>query len=40
MMNGKTPKKICVIGAGASGLITLKECLEEGHEVHCFESSI
>lgn len=30
-------KTICVIGAGPSGLCTLKELLEEGHTVKCFE---
>jgi len=29
--------KICVIGAGPSGLTTLKQLLDEGHEVRCFE---
>ncbi|CAN8105720.1 unnamed protein product [Discula destructiva] len=31
-------RKVCVIGAGLSGLVTLKECLSEGFEAHCFES--
>lgn len=29
--------KICVIGAGLSGLVTIKELKEEGHEVVCYE---
>lgn len=29
--------KICVIGAGPSGLTTIKQLLDEGHEVECFE---
>lgn len=33
----KTVKKVCVIGAGPSGLIAIKELLDEGHEVTCFE---
>ena len=33
----KNKKSICVIGAGSSGLITIKELLDEGHEVTCFE---
>ncbi|UYV82756.1 FMO5 [Cordylochernes scorpioides] len=34
-MSGK--KKVVVIGAGASGLPSIKSCLEEGLEVVCFE---
>ncbi|KAL1859589.1 hypothetical protein Daus18300_009590 [Diaporthe australafricana] len=30
--------KVCVIGSGLSGIITLKECLAEGFEVQCFEA--
>lgn len=30
-------KSVCVIGAGASGLVTVKELLEAGHEVVCYE---
>lgn len=30
-------KNICVIGAGVSGLCTIKELIEEGHQVTCFE---
>ncbi len=33
----KTTKNVCVIGAGASGLIATKELLDEGHQVSCFE---
>ena len=29
--------KICVVGAGVSGLVVLKELLDEGHEAVCFE---
>jgi dimethylaniline monooxygenase (N-oxide forming) len=38
-MKGKAEmkKNVCVIGAGASGLIAVKELLEEGHSVTCFE---
>lgn len=32
-------KNICVIGAGLSGLVTIKELLEKGHTVTCFEAS-
>lgn len=31
--------KVCVIGAGPSGLTTIKQLLDEGHEVRCFEKS-
>jgi dimethylaniline monooxygenase (N-oxide forming) len=30
-------KKVCVIGAGAGGLVAAKELLAEGHSVTCFE---
>lgn len=30
-------KKVAVIGAGASGLVAIKSCLEEGLEPTCFE---
>lgn len=30
-------KKVAVIGAGVSGLISLKCCLDEGLEPTCFE---
>ncbi|WNO10787.1 flavin-containing monooxygenase [Teredinibacter sp. KSP-S5-2] len=30
-------KHVCVIGAGSSGLTAIKELLDEGHEVTCFE---
>jgi dimethylaniline monooxygenase (N-oxide forming) len=29
--------KVCVIGAGPAGLTTIKQLLDEGHEVVCFE---
>ncbi len=29
--------KVCVVGAGPAGLTTLKQLLDEGHEVTCFE---
>ena len=32
-----TSKRVAVIGAGLSGLTTMKELLEAGHEVECFE---
>ena len=32
-------KKIAVIGAGLSGLTTIKQLLDEGHEVMCYEQS-
>jgi cation diffusion facilitator CzcD-associated flavoprotein CzcO len=32
-------KKVCVIGAGASGLVSLKELVAEGHDVSCFEKA-
>ena len=28
---------VCVIGAGLAGLVTIKELLDEGHRVRCFE---
>ena len=28
---------VCVVGAGLSGLVTIKELLDEGHRVTCFE---
>jgi dimethylaniline monooxygenase (N-oxide forming) len=31
------PKRVAVIGAGPSGLVTVKELLDEGHEPTCFE---
>lgn len=32
-------KKICVIGAGASGINAIKLCREEGFDVVCYEQS-
>jgi len=29
--------RVCVIGAGLSGLVATKELLQEGHQVECFE---
>ncbi|EJW85135.1 hypothetical protein WUBG_03956, partial [Wuchereria bancrofti] len=33
------PERICVVGAGASGLTATKTCLENGLQVVCFEKS-
>ncbi len=33
------PKRVCVIGAGASGLAALKCCLDEGLNVICYEKT-
>jgi hypothetical protein len=30
-------KNVCVVGAGPSGLTTIKQLLDEGHQVTCFE---
>jgi len=32
-------KRVCVIGAGASGLVTIKELLQEGHLPECYEAN-
>lgn len=32
-------RDVCVIGAGASGLVVMKELLDEGHVVTCFEKA-
>ena len=32
-------KKVCVVGAGLSGLVTVKELIDEGHNVFCYEKS-
>ncbi|RWS22975.1 flavin-containing monooxygenase-like protein [Leptotrombidium deliense] len=34
-----TKKLICIIGAGASGLTSIKQCIEEGFDVICYERS-
>jgi len=36
---GAAPRSlhVCVVGAGLSGLVTIKELLDEGHRVTCFE---
>ncbi|MFM9376438.1 flavin-containing monooxygenase [Gordonia sp. VNK21] len=31
--------KVCVVGAGPSGLTTIKQLLDEGHEVVCFDKN-
>jgi hypothetical protein len=36
-MDKVRPKRICVIGAGVSGLPAIKHCLEEGLEPVCYE---
>jgi dimethylaniline monooxygenase (N-oxide forming) len=33
------PKRVAVVGAGPSGLVTVKELLAEGHEPTCFEKA-
>ena len=33
----KSKKHVCVIGAGASGLVVMEELTELGHSVECFE---
>lgn len=37
--NGKKKKRVCVMGAGASGLVTLKELMVEGHDAILFEAT-
>ncbi|PNI48167.1 FMO3 isoform 4 [Pan troglodytes] len=32
-------KKVAIIGAGVSGLASIRSCLEEGLEPTCFEKS-
>ena len=32
-------KRVAIIGAGASGLVSIKSCLDEGLEPVCFEKS-
>jgi dimethylaniline monooxygenase (N-oxide forming) len=31
--------KVCIIGTGPSGLTTIKQLLDEGHDVTCFEKN-
>ena len=31
--------KVCVIGAGPSGLTTIKQLLDESHDVTCFDAN-
>lgn len=31
------PKKIAIIGGGPTGLGSIKQCRDDGHEVVCFE---
>uniref|UniRef100_A0A1I7U559 Flavin-containing monooxygenase n=1 Tax=Caenorhabditis tropicalis TaxID=1561998 RepID=A0A1I7U559_9PELO len=33
------PKKVCIIGAGAAGLITAKHALKDGHQVTIYEQT-
>jgi dimethylaniline monooxygenase (N-oxide forming) len=33
-------ERVCVIGAGLSGLVAMKELLEEGHDVTCYEKEL
>lgn len=33
------PKRICIIGAGLSGLCSIKNCLEANLDVVCYERS-
>jgi len=32
-----TKLKVCVVGCGSAGLVTIKELLDEGHQVICYE---
>ncbi|KAK0411603.1 hypothetical protein QR680_005739 [Steinernema hermaphroditum] len=36
---GTSMRRVCVVGAGVSGLPAVKACLEEGLEVVCFEAT-
>lgn len=38
-MGSNMKKNVCVIGAGPSGLVTVKELIESGHDVTCYEQS-
>ena len=37
MADSSGRKRVCVIGAGPSGLACMRQLLDEGHEVVCFE---
>ena len=37
-MSSDAPGGVLIIGAGASGLVALKECLHEGLDAICFEA--
>jgi len=39
MSTNKQAKKVCVIGAGSSGLTTIKQLLDEGHIPTCYEKT-
>ena len=39
MIGNAGPKRVAVIGAGPSGLATVKELLDEGHQPTCFEKA-
>ena len=39
MMKMKKNKKVAVVGAGLSGITTIKQLMDEGHEVMCYEKS-
>ena len=38
--NDSNSKRVCVIGAGSSGLTAIKACLEEGQRPVCFERGL
>lgn len=39
MSQNNQKKRICIIGGGPSGLTAIKQCLDEGHDVVCYERS-
>ena len=39
MLQEIMPKKVAIVGAGVSGLASIKCCLDEGLEPTCFERS-